>query len=150
MVWLPNGRIMEKKNYLQVLSDEDKVRVEFSQNHGKITKFIVQYHSLVGRRWSTVMRIDNCHGIPHRHVYHLRNKEFKILLAKYSNEKKYFHKKEPCVGAPIRSLCRSQCRRACEDTQWRVCGYHGQRGRYVQSLKQGNGEEGEQRAGKGR
>ena len=31
------------------------------------------------------MRIDNCHGFPHRHVYYLRRREFKVVLDKDTN-----------------------------------------------------------------
>lgn len=79
------GECMENKHYVQALDDKDKVKIIFAQNHGKIIKFVVQYYALVGRRWRTVMRIDNCHGFAHQHVYHLRGKGYKLSLNKDTN-----------------------------------------------------------------
>lgn len=77
---------MSKKiEYIRLLTPEDKVRINFSKNRGKISKFIVQYYTKVEKRWRTVMRIDNCHGYPHKHTYHLRKKEFVLLLSQDNN-----------------------------------------------------------------
>jgi hypothetical protein len=76
---------MKQIEYTQLLTDEDKLRIEFTQDRGKILKFVVQYYSLINSRWRTIMRIDNCHGFPHRHVYHLRKMEFKVVLSKDAN-----------------------------------------------------------------
>jgi len=77
---------MEHKSYVQLLTDEDKLKIEFTQDRGVIIKFVVQYYSLMASRWRTVMRIDNCHGFAHRHVYHLQNKEYKVPLNKDANK----------------------------------------------------------------
>ena len=76
---------MKRTEYIQLLTNEDKVRIEFIQDHGKVLKFVVQYYSLIDSRWRTIMRIDNCHGFPHRHVYYLRRREFKVVLDKDTN-----------------------------------------------------------------
>lgn len=67
---------MKKVRYIQPLSDKDKLLVEFAEERGLILEFVVQYHSLVGSRWRTIMRIDNCrHGNkPHKHTYYLKKK----------------------------------------------------------------------------
>lgn len=77
--------MVKKIEYIRLLTSEDKVRINFSKNRGKISKFIVQYYTKVEKRWRTVMRIDNCHGYPHKHTYHLRKKEFVLLLSQDNN-----------------------------------------------------------------
>ncbi len=71
---------MKKIDYTQFLTNEDKIRIEFIQNRGKVLKFVVQYYGLINSRWRTIMRIGNHHSYPHKHVYHLRRKEFKIVI----------------------------------------------------------------------
>lgn len=71
---------MKRANFIYRLTEADKVRIVFTQDRGKILKFVVQYYGLIESRWRTIIRIDNCHGSPHRHVYHLHKKEFKVLL----------------------------------------------------------------------
>ena len=76
---------MKSVDYTQVLTEEDKIRISFIQNRGKVFKFIVQYYTLIKNKWRTVMRIDNCHDYPHQHIYHLHGKEFVITLEKDNN-----------------------------------------------------------------
>lgn len=76
---------MKEINYTQLLTNEDKVRIYFKKHRGKITKFVVQYFSLINKRWRSIMGIDNCHGYPHKHTYHLQKKEYVVLLAKNNN-----------------------------------------------------------------
>lgn len=76
---------MQIKDYTQLLTDKDKVHVVFTKHRNKILKFVVQYYSLTGSRWRTIMRIDNCHGFPHRHVYHSYRKEYKTSLTQDNN-----------------------------------------------------------------
>ena len=71
---------MKTVEYVLELSDGEKMRVFFVKKHGKIQKFIVQYYARIGPKWRTVMRIDTCHGIPHQHIYHLRKREYWVLL----------------------------------------------------------------------
>lgn len=77
--------MVKRIEYIRLLTFEDKVRIHFSKNRGKISKFIVQYYTKVEKRWRTVMRIDNCHGYPHKHTYHLRKSEFVLLLSQDNN-----------------------------------------------------------------
>ncbi len=76
---------MKKVDYIQALTEEDKVRISFTQDRGKILKFTVQYFALIKDRWRTIMRIDNCHGYPHQHVRHLHAEEFRVPLDKDTN-----------------------------------------------------------------
>lgn len=76
---------MQTKEYTQLLTDKDKLRIAFTKNRGKILKFVVQYYSLTGSRWHSIMRIDNIHDLPHRHISHLHKKEYRVVLNKDSN-----------------------------------------------------------------
>lgn len=77
---------MKKKEYSQQLSDEDKLYISFTKDKGKIRNFCVNYSSLINGRWKDIMRIDNCHGYPHKHTFHLRRREFKVILGEDSNK----------------------------------------------------------------
>lgn len=72
-------------DYIQLLTAEDKIRVRFTKKRGKITRFVVQYYSLINSRWRTITRVDTCHGYPHKHVYHLKGKEYIIKLTGDNN-----------------------------------------------------------------
>ncbi len=76
---------MKRTEYTQLLTDKDKLRIEFTQHHGTISKFVVQYYSLIGSRWRTIMRIDNCHGFSHKHACYLHRKEFTVVLSREPN-----------------------------------------------------------------
>ena len=88
---------MKSKNYTQYLTEEDKLDISFKENRGKIIKFSVNYSALINERWRYIMRIDNCHGQPHRHTYHLQRRQYWVLLGGNINEvftegKKYIKK----------------------------------------------------------
>ena len=76
---------MKKVNYKQFLTPENKLDTSFAKNHGKILSFSVNYSALINNRWRYIMRIDNCHGKPHRHRYYLQRKQFKVLLSSDNN-----------------------------------------------------------------
>lgn len=76
---------MKIKDYTQLLTDKDKLRIFFVEDRGKIKEFVVEYYSLIYSRWRTIMRIDNRHGFSHRHIYHLHKKEYRVVLNKDSN-----------------------------------------------------------------
>ena len=76
---------MKTKDYTQLLTNKDKLRIFFVEDRGKIKEFVVQYYSLIDSRWRTIIRIDNHHGYPHRHTYHLRRKEYRVVLNKDAN-----------------------------------------------------------------
>ena len=66
--------------YTIALSGEDKLKVEFKKNRGRISVCMVQYYGLIGGRWRTIMGIDTCHGSPHKHTYYLRRRQLNIAL----------------------------------------------------------------------
>lgn len=71
---------MKEPDYVLLLTQEDKIRVAFRQNHGKIEHFIVQYYALMDGRWRTIMRIDTCHSYAHKHTFHANNRQYVVRL----------------------------------------------------------------------
>lgn len=67
------------------LSNEDKLKIKFSSLKGKVQNFVVQYYAKIKSKWRTIMRIDNNHGYPHKHIYYLHSKEFKLKLNQDNN-----------------------------------------------------------------
>ena len=71
------------------LTEDDKLRIMFSRNRGKIIKFIVQYYARIDGRWRTIIRIDNCHGTGHIHKYYLHKTEYWVKLGIDDNNKAF-------------------------------------------------------------
>ena len=76
---------MKEVDYTLPITDGDKVRIYFAKKRGKIVKFIIQYLSLTGGRWRSIIRIDTCHDYPHIHTYHLQKKENVVRLSGDNN-----------------------------------------------------------------
>ena len=71
---------MGKKECTEALTDIDHLKIEFDSSKGRIEYFVVQYYAKIHGKWQTIMRLDNSHGVPHKHVYHLHSDELKIEL----------------------------------------------------------------------
>lgn len=76
---------MKSKNYTQPLTEEDKLNISFTENRGKISKFSVNYSSLINGRWRYILRVDNCHEVVHKHTYHLHRKQYRVVLGNNVN-----------------------------------------------------------------
>lgn len=63
------------------LSEEDRIRTYFKKHRGRLTKFIIQYRTLLNSRWRSVMRVDTCHGFAHIHTFHLEKNEIVVKLS---------------------------------------------------------------------
>jgi hypothetical protein len=73
--------------YTNALTDEDRVKVRQHQDGKNILEFSVQYEALIDGRWRKITRYDSCHGIPHRHVFHIDGKEYRhTVVANDNNE----------------------------------------------------------------
>lgn len=77
---------MKKIEYSQKITDEDRLDVSFTQNKGKISKFSINYSSLINEEWHDILRIDNCHGKSHQHTFHLFRAQFKFSLGEDNNK----------------------------------------------------------------
>lgn len=54
-----------KEPFFLQLAPENSVRVRISTENGDVTKFMVQYETLVGDQWVPVVRYDTAHGQAH-------------------------------------------------------------------------------------
>lgn len=79
-------------DYTNPLSEVDKIKIRFSKERGKITKFILQYSGKFDKKWKTILRIDTCHGFPHMHTYHLQKREINVKLGESSDINEIFTK----------------------------------------------------------
>jgi len=77
---------MKSIDYTRLLTDEDKIRIVFKKHRGKILHFVVQYYALINGRWCTIMRIDTCHGYPHKHTFYLNNEQYIMGLSESYEE----------------------------------------------------------------
>lgn len=59
---------MVEKAYVQMVTGQDRIRVRFKKDRGKITAFVVQYETLVKDQWMAIVRYDTAHGQPHTDV----------------------------------------------------------------------------------
>lgn len=60
---------MKQVEYEYYLSEEDRLRVEFSTERGKVTQFMIQYEANLGGKWQPLIRYDTAHGEVHRHIF---------------------------------------------------------------------------------
>src|SRR3989344_8495465 len=67
---------MKEKEYFKRLTEQDKIRIFFRKDRGKIKHFVVQYLSLRGGRWRSIVRVDTCHGYPHKHIFHANGQQY--------------------------------------------------------------------------
>jgi hypothetical protein len=77
---------MKSVDYSYLITEEDKLRISFRKKKGRINHFIVQYSSLINRRWRSIMRIDTCHGYAHKHTFHLHDKEYIVNLTEMGDD----------------------------------------------------------------
>ena len=78
---------MKRRDYKQILSPEDRLRVRFTEDRGRILQFVVGYDVLYQGRWRVLMSFDNCHGSsPHKHTYYLQSSAYKVDLNMSSEE----------------------------------------------------------------
>ena len=70
------------KKYTLLLSENDKLFVEFYLQRGEIINFTLQYHSLTDKGWRTIMRCDTKHGVAHEHrrYFRAKRKSRRIIL----------------------------------------------------------------------
>lgn len=57
-----------ERSYVQMITANDRIRVRFTKERGRITEFVVQYETQAGDEWQPVIRYDTAHGSPHTDV----------------------------------------------------------------------------------
>lgn len=59
---------MRTIEYLKRFDDENRSRVEFTTERGKILKFVVQLECHYADGWHPVLRYDTAHGFAHKDI----------------------------------------------------------------------------------
>ena|GEM_PF-1236843 len=71
----------KSRKYIRLLGPENRLRVYYQSEKGKVRKFSLQYESLIQSKWHTILRIDNFHNsVPHKHVYYLNRRVRRATL----------------------------------------------------------------------
>ena len=59
---------MALTEYVRLLDGENRIRVKFETERGKVRKFIIQYELMAVNEWMPVVRYDTSHGFAHRDI----------------------------------------------------------------------------------
>ena len=59
---------MSDTEYFRLLDDENRIRVKFYTERGRVDKFSVQYESHIEGSWEAIVRYDTAHGFAHKDV----------------------------------------------------------------------------------
>jgi hypothetical protein len=57
-----------QRSYVQMTTENDRIRVRFTKERGRISEFVVQYESQASDQWHPVIRYDTAHGSAHTDV----------------------------------------------------------------------------------
>ena len=71
---------MTRKTYVFMLTDEDRKRHEHYKDKGRITRFTVQYETLIDEKWMPVVRYDTAHGFAHKDLLNPDGTQEKIMI----------------------------------------------------------------------
>ncbi len=61
---------MVQKAYRVDFTLDDLMRVRFTTEKGRVTRFVVQYQALIEGAWKAVVRFDTAHGYAHKDTLH--------------------------------------------------------------------------------
>ena len=59
---------MKEKTFIRWLGPEDRSRQVLNLDRGEITRFVVQYETLVAGEWRPVVRYDTAHNFAHKDI----------------------------------------------------------------------------------
>lgn len=59
---------MRKKEFIRPLSNEDRIRENFSVDKGKVERIVVQYESYIHDKWIPIIRFDTAHDFFHKDI----------------------------------------------------------------------------------
>ncbi len=57
---------MSEQAFFVRLTDDDRIRVWIRTERGRVANFTVRYETVIGGRWTPVVRYDGWHDQPHR------------------------------------------------------------------------------------
>jgi len=71
---------MGETDYLLSLTSEDRLRVFFLTERGKVVSFRAQYEAFMLGAWRPIIRYDTAHRFPHVDVVHVDGTQEKLPL----------------------------------------------------------------------
>lgn len=73
---------MKNKVITKIISPdgEDRLRIKFAVNKGKVINIMVQYETMINNVWHEIVRYDCSHGFLHRDVIYPNKKQEKQPL----------------------------------------------------------------------
>ena len=71
---------MRQKSFVRYLDVDNRVRVSFQVDRGRIKRFVIQYEALLETGWYPIIRYDTAHGFAHADLFHPGSKTEKIPM----------------------------------------------------------------------
>lgn len=83
----------KEREYTTPLSESDRLKVRYvTEKKGRkaiLKEFSIQYEALIDSSWRRITRVDNTHGIPHRHIFYPDKKSRKISIGEFDSNKAF-------------------------------------------------------------
>lgn len=73
---------MKQRAFIRYFDMENRARVSFQIDRGKIRRFVVQYETFRDAAWRPIIRYDTAHGFAHADLFHPKGKPTKTPLPK--------------------------------------------------------------------
>ena len=73
---------MKQRAFIRYFDLENRARVSFQVDRGKIRRFVVQYETFSEAAWRPIIRYDTAHGFAHADLFHSKGKPTKTPLPK--------------------------------------------------------------------
>ncbi|MBI5198371.1 MAG: hypothetical protein HZA19_07160 [Nitrospirae bacterium] len=71
---------MKQKSFIRYLDLDNRVRISFQADRGRIKRFVIQYETFIEAEWHPIIRYDTAHGFAHADLFHPNGKSEKILM----------------------------------------------------------------------
>jgi len=73
---------VKQKEFFKILDREgfDRLRVRLAIEKGELINIVIQYESLIGNKWTTIVRYDIQHGFFHRDMMTPKGEKIKTPI----------------------------------------------------------------------
>jgi LEA14-like dessication related protein len=75
---------MRKKEFIRPLSNEDRIRENFSVDKGKVERIVVQYESYITDKWAPIVRFDTAHDFFHKDIINPDKTKVQIRISSFN------------------------------------------------------------------
>lgn len=75
---------MRTKEFIRLLSHEDRIRENFTLDRGIVKRIIVQYESFIQEKWTPIVRFDTAHNFFHKDVINPDKTKFQIKITSFN------------------------------------------------------------------